>query len=258
MSRFLGECRVARNELISGDIYLMEFVSKEIADTAQPGQFVHLRVAEFDPLLRRPFSIHDVEGDRVRIVYDVVGRGTRILSRVHAGESVDLLGPLGKGFSLDGERFCLVAGGMGVAPMVFLARRLREKTEQIIAFVGAGSEAQLIGDSKIRALGIEVFTATEDGSVGYGGLITELFSKVIERRELGNLVVFACGPNEMLKVVAEISRKIGATAQGSLEELMACGMGACLGCAVGTRDGEYRMVCTDGPVFNLSEVAIDG
>jgi dihydroorotate dehydrogenase electron transfer subunit len=236
----------------------MEFTCREIAETALPGQFVHIRVAELDPLLRRPFSIHDVEGDRVRIVYDVVGRGTRILSNVGSGKSVDVLGPLGNGFLLDGETFCMVAGGMGVAPMVFLARRLREKTERVIAFVGAGSKAQLIGDSKIRALGIEVFTATEDGSVGYGGLITDLFSKVVERRELENLAVLACGPKEMLKVVAGISEKIGAMAQGSLEELMACGMGACLGCAVAVRSGEYKMVCKDGPVFNLSEVAIDG
>lgn len=261
MSGFLGGCRVLVNDEIAHDIYLMELECEEIAGRTQPGQFVHVRVdSSFDPLLRRPFSVHDAEGKSFKIVYEVVGRGTAILSEMRPGASVDVLGPLGRGFEFEENpgHFSIVAGGMGIAPLLFLARRLRAETDRIIAFVGAKSSAKLVGDLSLRSMGIEVFTSTEDGSVGFRGLITDLFAKILERRDLKEITVFACGPKGMLKSLAGMSSRGGLRAQASLEEYMACGMGACLGCAVKLRNGKYAMVCKDGPVFLLEEVVFDG
>lgn len=261
MSRFLGECRILRNDEINQEIYLMELECEEIATKAQPGQFVHIKVsASFDPLLRRPFSIHDVEDKKFKIIYEVVGKGSKLLSETPPGALLDVFGPLGTGFKVekDSRNFCIVAGGMGIAPLLFLARSLRAQTDRVIAFVGAKNGDKLVGDAALRSIGIEVFTATEDGSFGFHGLITELFVKLLERRSLRDIALFACGPKGMLKILAEISHREGLKAQASLEEFMACGIGACLGCAVKLKNGEYGMVCKDGPVFFLNEVVLDG
>jgi len=261
MSRFLGPCKVMRNDEIGESVYLMELESKEIASSAEPGQFVHLRVSStYDPLLRRPFSIHDTSEKSFKIVYDVVGKGSRMLSETKPGAVMDVLGPLGSGFEIAEAKAetCVIAGGMGIAPLVFLARRLKERTDRIIGFVGARSKSKLVGDAALRSLGIEVFTATEDGSVGFSGLVTELFEKVVERRDLKGCALFACGPKEMLRALARMTVRRSMNGQVSLEEFMACGVGACLGCAVKLRSGEYRMTCRDGPVFRLDEVAFDG
>jgi dihydroorotate dehydrogenase electron transfer subunit len=261
MDGFLGGCRVIGNDEIGEETYLMELECEEIAREVQPGQFVHIRVRKsLDPFLRRPFSVHDAEAGNFKLIYDVVGRGTRILSEMPSGAAVDVLGPLGKGFDTGkkSDVFCLVAGGMGIAPLLFLAKRMKEKTDRLIAFIGAGTRPKLFGSSSLRSMGIEVFTATDDGSEGFQGLVTELFVRVVDRRELKGVTLFACGPKEMLSCLAKISSDRGFDGQASLEELMACGVGACLGCAVRLRDGRYGMVCKDGPVFDLDEVVIDG
>lgn len=260
VSRFLGSCKIMRNDEIGQDIYLMELECEEIAAEAEPGQFVHVKVGDLlDPLLRRPFSIHDTEEKSFKIVYEIVGKGSKILSEIRIGQEVDVLGPLGKGFEFeeDSGSFCIAAGGIGVAPFRLLARRLKARTDRLIAFVGAKNRAKLVGDSSLRSMGIEVFTATEDGSVGFHGLVTELLAKVLERRKPRDMSLFACGPKEMLRSLAEICSSRGLKSQASLEEFMACGVGACLGCAVRLRNGEYRMVCKDGPVFSLDEVVFD-
>ena len=261
MSQFLGGCKVLRNDEIGQNIYSMELECEEVAQLAQPGQFVHIRMGSFyDPLLRRPFSIHDTERKNFKLVYEVVGKGSRILSETPPGVAIDVLGPLGKGFEIGESQgtYCMVAGGIGIAPLYFLTKKLKARTDRLIGFIGAKTSDKLIGDTALRSMGIEVFTSTEDGSSGFKGLITELFEKIVERRNFKELTLYACGPKEMLKSLAEISDRRGFKAQVSLEEFMACGMGACLGCGVKLKSGEYRMVCKDGPVFWLDEVTFDG
>jgi dihydroorotate dehydrogenase electron transfer subunit len=261
VKRFLGGCKVIGNDEIGQQIYLMELECEEIAVQAEPGQFVHIRVGDsFEPLLRRPFSVHDVEGSSFKVVYEVVGRGTKILSETGIGREVDVFGPLGRGFELEegSKNLCIVAGGMGIAPFRLLARKLRSGDSRVLAFVGAGDHRKLVGDSSLRSMGIEVFTATEDGSLGFHGFVTDLLVKVLDRRRLKDVALYACGPKGMLKSLAEIAFRRNLKAQASLEEFMACGVGACLGCAVRLQDGKYGMVCKDGPVFFLNEVVFDG
>ncbi len=224
-----------------------------------PGQFVMLKVTDgCDPLLRRPFGIYNVlassERRGIEILYKVVGKGTGIMAGLKAGTKVGLFGPLGNGFPAvrEGEEVLMVAGGMGIVPFYLLSKELSGRGT--LLYGGRGRvEAGLVED--IRALGVEVVLATEDGSVGHKGLVTEL----VEERLTPRTVVYACGPEAMLKEVALIAHKRGVRCLVSLETAMACGMGVCLGCAVRTRQEEckgygYRLVCSDGPVFNSEDI----
>ncbi|HHV61869.1 MAG TPA: dihydroorotate dehydrogenase electron transfer subunit [Firmicutes bacterium] len=284
---------VISNVEIAPSIFRMSLSAPGIARSALPGQFVHVvchdagnHVSEgsrnsglsLDPLLRRPFSICRVDrsGATIDLVYQVVGRGTEMLSRVAPGEAgragaVDILGPLGRGFdiprSLAGEdaagRALLVAGGLGVAPLIFLAYALAERQVRADVAVGARSRDLLWGIDEFELLGFGVELATEDGSAGARGLVTEL----VERRLCESLgghgaptvryaAIFACGPAPMLAAVARLAGERGVPCQVSLEERMACGVGACLGCVVKTKAG-YRRVCADGPVFNAADIFFD-
>jgi dihydroorotate dehydrogenase electron transfer subunit len=238
---------------------------------AKPGQFVMLRVSDgLDPLLRRPFGIYRTLGTfgralgakgspskmkGIELLYRVVGKGTAILSGRRPGETLGVLGPLGNGFPdpAEGSSVVLVAGGMGIAPLYLLAKRLGAGT----LLFGARSKAENVLLKDFRGLGLRIKTATEDGSAGIKGLVTGL----LEDELTPESVVYACGPVGMLKAAAAISEKAGARCLVSLERSMACGIGVCLGCAVRTKEhrGEkesrfYKMVCSDGPVFQSEEV----
>lgn len=233
-----------------------------VAAAASPGQFVHVRVAEaLDPLLRRPFGISQADPGEgsLRLLVQVVGRGTECLARRRPGDPLDLLGPLGRGFAPPGRpgAAVLVAGGVGVAPFPFLARRLAAE-RPVTALVGAASRDYLLAEDALREAGAAVEVATEDGSAGRRGLVTDLLARHLE----GAAMVYACGPTAMLRRVAEICRAAGVPCQVSLDGRMACGSGACLGCAVRTRSGDghgspYAKVCRDGPVFPAEEVLWD-
>lgn len=239
------------------------------AFSALPGQFVMLRVAEgFDPLLRRPFGVYDVIGSRtpaapaapfkgagVEIMYRVVGKGTLILSEKKPGEPVDLLGPVGNGFSVpeDTAGVVLVGGGMGIAPLYLPARRLKGAT---VLFGGRNrSDAKLVRDFR-KIPGLRLRVATEDGSVGAKGFVTTLIKDSVRPGS----VVYACGPVGMLRETARIAGELGLKCLVSLERSMACGIGVCLGCAVRARTHEeaenkkYRMVCSEGPVFDSTDI----
>lgn len=235
--------------------------------TAQPGQFVMLRlINQMVPFLRRPFSIHNriMKGGRtqgIELLYKVVGKGTEKLSLCKKGDFVDIIGPLGKGFVIPDNyhRIFIVAGGIGVAPLFFLASFLMEKNIDLSAcrvFLGAKSKDDLLCKDKLSDLGITVHICTDDGSEGDKCLVTDSLKTAICKNRPD--VIYACGPLEMLKSVAKIAKKHIVPCQISIETIMACGIGACLGCAVERFDntGKYLHVCLDGPVFNPHDLKI--
>jgi dihydroorotate dehydrogenase electron transfer subunit len=240
--------------------FQMGLLCPYIARNSQPGQFIQVRVSEFsyDPLLCRPLAVYWVRDDIFEILFKVVGKGTRLLSQKKIGDVITVTGPLGNCFPINGDfqRVILISGGMGIAALMGLAESL--DGVEITALLGASSEDKIIGEKELMALDAEIRVATEDGSAGHKGLITELLQETLSDHKDNVLRIFACGPVPMLKAVAEIAMQNEIPAYVSLEERMACGVGACLGCAceVVSQDGgtEYKMVCTDGPIFDAREI----
>jgi dihydroorotate dehydrogenase electron transfer subunit len=251
---------------IAADIYLLRFTSGPIAVQSRPGQFVMVRPPKFlEPLLPRPFSIHRVQGDQVELLFKVVGQGTRQLADLNKGDLLEVRGPLGQGFNFNiNQNPILVAGGMGVAPLLFLAETWRHSQKKnpkwsFKLFIGARNKAELLFLKEFEQAGAEVFAATEDGSYGRKGLVTQLLAMTIKKPS-PNPTLFVCGPNPMLKMVRNWAVQKKIPCQLSLETHMACGLGACLGCAVARKEGSgfsYVKVCQEGPVFEAREVFWD-
>lgn len=257
-------CHVLDQTEITADIYRMSLKVDEIARDGHPGQFVHLRIGNgTDPLLRRPLSIHrvDREQGRIELLYRVVGRGTGLMRKAEQGDIYDLLGPLGRGFRMDGSfsHALVVAGGMGSAPVFFLIDELLLLGKQVTLFWGVKCKSEIFDLPDLKNNGVEVRVATEDGSMGHDGLITDILKQFIEdRREDSSLEGYVCGPKGMLKKIQAMARETSCNWQVSVEERMACGTGVCLGCAIQVKQGGYKMVCSDGPVFDLGEIVFDG
>ncbi len=236
----------------------------EIAQQAQPGQFVHLRVTQaWDPLLRRPFSVMlaDPRGGVIDLLVQVVGRGSEILAAAAPGQSFDLLGPLGTPFPLPpaGSQVILVAGGVGVAPLIFLADALANAPQEyeITGLFGARTASLLCCWLELASRCQEFLAVTEDGSIGEQGLVSEALARRLSAPFPGRRVVYACGPEAMLAAVGRLAAQQPVEAYVSMERWMGCGVGACLGCVVPSAlpEGErYLRVCTDGPVFPASAI----
>ena len=248
---------IVSNQRITEDIWLMALRSAEIARTAKPGQFVMIRIkTALDPFLRRPFSICGVTEDRFLVLYRVVGKGTSLMTRLKEGESLAVLGPLGKGFREPEKPMdrVLVAGGIGIAPLLFLSRLHREKDVTFMA--GFRSAKDILFPQKITGEDRDCRVATDDGTQGHCGPVTDLLEERIRKNPEG-LSVYACGPKPMLRKVAEMTLALGIPCQVSLEARMACGLGACQGCAIkaSPQSGRsYVYVCQEGPVFDAEEV----
>ena len=253
-------CGVLGQREVAAGIFLLDLESSELAERSHPGQFVHLKTAGgWDPLWRRPFSIHRVSGDgrRIRILYRRVGKGTSRMREFQSGDVVNLLGPLGKPFDLAGDfrTAVIVAGGLGIAPVFFLADRLAAAGKKTVLIWGVRHSGELVGLDELKKCGIDVRTATEDGSAGFRGRVTDLLAASLgDLRPLSALSGFACGPTPMLIAVQEAVQGTGFRWQASLEDRMACGVGVCQGCAVRIRNRGFQMVCSDGPVFDLGEI----
>ena len=253
---------VEANDAVADGYMVMALRSPRIARAARPGQFVHLRVPAPDSaVLRRPFSIFRAGESRIAILYKVVGIGTRAMASLDPGSETSLIGPLGNGFPEPGvsSHPVLVAGGYGVAPLAFLQSRSHRPGT---VFLGARTACELVAVRDVRRQGWEVVLATEDGSRGVRGLVTEALDRWIEARGASEkLEFFACGPDGMLRAVAARAAAGGWKAWVSLDRHMGCGVGACLACAQKMRapDGsEIRVrVCRDGPVFEGSQVIWD-
>ena len=253
---------IVKNKEIAPEIYLLTLKAKAISTVAKPGQFAMIKVRDShcdDPLLRRPLSIHNISGDTVQFLYKIVGRGTKILAAAKPGMEISCLAPLGNGFNIHSNKsHCLVGGGMGIAPLLFLAKYLRKNLpgSPVHVLLGARTKKELIAIEDFAGLdpeGLEI--ATDDGTAGHSGLVTELLEKKVWSP--GEVNVYSCGPEPMMKAVAHLCQKRDWHCQVSLEALMACGMGACLGCAVsqkGLGAEKYLHVCSDGPVFSAGEI----
>jgi dihydroorotate dehydrogenase electron transfer subunit len=229
----------------------------EIAPLVQPGQFAHVRVLALKHLLlRRPFSIFQASADTVSFLYKTVGQGTKVLARMGPGEDLNLIGPLGHGFTVPrpgGEIPLLVAGGYGMAALYLLAQRSPQKG---IAFVGGRRRVDILCEEEFKALGWEVRVTTEDGSHGEKGLVTQALLTELKREGAGRKL-FACGPTPMLRAAGRLAAEFNLPAELSLDEHMCCGIGVCLTCVVPIRAGhgwEYQRSCTEGPVFDSRQV----
>ena len=257
MIRIIDSKIINRNAL-SKDIFSLVLSAPEIAAAASPGNFVEIKVShDTAPLLRRPFSIGNVvDGNGIEIVYKTVGIGTEMLSRKNLGDAVSIIGPLGNHFKTDkAGAALLVAGGIGLPPIMYLAGELKKEGKPFGIVFGARSEADIIYRDELEELTRDVIFVTEDGSKGEKGLVTTYMPKMISslRKSHENVEAFSCGPTPMLKAVAACCAQNGIEAQVSLETYMACGFGACMGCIVDTIDG-YKRVCKEGPVFDAKKV----
>jgi dihydroorotate dehydrogenase electron transfer subunit len=241
------------------DLYFRLVVrAPKIAPLVQPGQFAHVRILPLkEALLRRPFSIFQVSGDTLSILYKTIGRGTEVLSRMRPGEELSMIGPLGHGFTVPppaGETPLLVAGGYGMAALYLLAQRSPQRG---IVFVGGRRRVDILCEEEFSALGWEVRVTTEDGSHGEKGLVTQALLTELERRAPGRKL-FACGPTPMLKAVGRLAGEFNLPAELSLDEHMGCGIGVCLTCVMPVKAGdgwEYQRTCTEGPVFDSRQIA---
>lgn len=246
---------IVETKQVHENIYIQKIHSPEIASVIKPGQFLNVRVSETNtPLLRRPFSICDVEGEYIFLMFNTMGEGTRILSKKNNGEVIDILGPLGNGFNLSGNfsSAVFVAGGMGSAPFPYLTKVL-SKEKNIISFVGGRTKNDVI------TYGFKNYKiATDDGSIAFKGNVVELLEKNLENIDIPNSKVFACGPNVMLRALKNFCIKNNLDCEVSTESAMACGFGICQGCPIEstTDDEKYLLICKDGPVFNVKDVVL--
>lgn len=255
-----SKASVVSNREIAPSIYDMLLCTPGIAKEARPGQFICLYSEDNAHLLPRPISICEVFPDHVRLVFRIAGYGTKELSEKKAGESVTVLGPIGNGYPelKKGETVTVVGGGIGIPPMLYLARKLYENGNEVNIVLGY-RDAGLFLNEAFESYG-KVYIATDDGSVGYHGNVVGL----IEAEKLPVSTVCACGPMPMLKGLSAYTEANGGKAYISLEERMACGIGACLGCITKTKETDdhshvkNKRICTEGPVFDSSELDFGG
>jgi len=263
---------------IKPDIFLLSFDSVYLSKNSWPGQFLHIKIIK--TILRRPFSVHCIKGKTVFILFRIRGRGTKILSEYKPGNRLNIIGPLGKGFNIrpqakgqrpQKERNIIVAGGLGVAPLLFLAQRLttvhspypntltgtsghKQSIVHRLVLLGANTKKEILCEQEFKNMGYRVIIATEDDSKGYKGTVTGLLKKLstIDYRLSTN--IYACGPEAMFKGIKKvIGKSKNVNCQVSFEQFMGCGLGICCGCAIETKAG-YKKVCKDGPVFDLKDI----
>ncbi len=258
MSQYQEKATVTRVEQFSEKNYRLTLDCPQIAKSAKPGQFVMIRTGMGnDPLLRRPFSIHQTTAEgKIQIYFKVVGRGTDILAHVKKGETLSVFGPLGKGYRISASApAVIIGGGLGIAPLLFLVKencRLKQDCSNDLIILGAREKNEvepLLADFKQFSLSI--LTATDDGSLGHHGLVTE----IIESIQLpAGCIVYCCGPEPMMAGVSELCKALDVPCQVSVESVMACGMGACLGCSRPAKNGTYTHVCLNGPVYDAEDL----
>lgn len=251
MKKLLVEAGVLSNEAVIPVVWKMVVHAPEIAAQVQPGQFVAVRREGSAHFLRRPFSVADADpaAGTLTILYRLVGRGTAEMSGMKAGETLSVEGPLGRGFSLDGGRALLVGGGVGIAPLIFLSRRL----EQPVLLIGGKTKEEVFWKKFLEPYAAKIYITTDDGSVGRKGFTVQAMPDIFAENTIDR--VLTCGPMIMMQGVAAAAKAQGIPCEVSMEKRMACGIGVCLGCTFESKkDGRRYKVCADGPVFGAEEV----
>jgi dihydroorotate dehydrogenase electron transfer subunit len=238
------------------NLFVLSFRHPEMASRVLPGQFVNIRVRdEVLPLLRRPFSVYRVEGEDIEVIFNIVGTGTRILSEKRPGSGVDVIGPLGSPYQIEGDydTALLVGGGLGVAPLPMITRAAGKIARPVETFLGARSKDQLA----VAHL-VNLTTATDDGSSGFRGTVVDLLRDRLDRAPVRAAKIFACGPNPMLSALGALAESRGIPCEVSLESAMACGIGICQGCPVerSSSGKKYSLICKEGPVFDSRTLVI--
>jgi dihydroorotate dehydrogenase electron transfer subunit len=261
-----GMLSVISNEQIAERIFRLEVEGELVGRMTQPGQFVHIKCGTgIDPLLRRPISICDVDADRKRLtmIYRVEGHGTRVLSEHVPGQMVDILGPLGEGFPIEGrkagEHALLVGGGIGVPPLYYLGKQLKQRGVRVTFVTGFGTASQVFLEKELAELG-DVHVVTIDGTAGVKGLVTDVLTEAYNLDVNDWDVLYSCGPVPMLRALQDKYQALGKEGYISLEQRMGCGVGACLACVCPVQEAKegkkYRKICSDGPVFPFGEVQV--
>jgi len=240
---------------LGNNIFVLKIFLPEVSKTIQPGQFLNIKVSDtIYPLLRRPFSVCDAEVDHIYIMFNIFGEGTKMLALKKPGDELDILGPLGNGFNLSGDydTAVIAAGGLGAAPFPYLTRNLTDK-KNILTFIGGRTSRDVITYNMKN-----IFTSTDDGSMGRKGTVVDLLNENIGVLKNGKIKVFACGPTAMLRAVKEFCLANEFDCEVSTECAMACGFGICQGCPIESahQKDSYLLVCRDGPVFNIKDVVI--
>ena len=282
-------CSITKTRLESSEHYTVKIATKSIARNALPGQFVQIRLPDSGIFLPRPFSFLRSESNSFEILFKVVGVGTKLLSNLPVGTELDVIGPLGNGFDFSlaksFSQIVFVAGGVGIPPLIHVSQKFRSSIKKT-ALIGAASKDYLLFINELLELGWNVKIATDDGSYGHTGFITELLEEIIHVNcnngvngndidEKNRIMVLACGPYQMLRRCAVLTASSDIWCQVAMEQPMACGFGVCLGCALALtiptedlsfnnsekleqrkeKNGEdYALVCRDGPVFNAKHI----
>lgn len=264
---YIGE--ILSNEEIQKEYFLMKVKIASCFDNPLPGQFVMVRIAGLtDPFLSRPISIYSFSRGKkscaIELLYRVVGKGTQILARLIKSSQVEIHGPLGGSFEIpkSKKQIIFIAGGIGIAPLSLLAeclgRNVSLSKESMSFYLGAQTADAIVGLDKLRKYCYNIYVCTDDGSVGRKDLVTEAFQKDMKKYSAADTMIYTCGPKAMVKTLSKILSGSNFHCQASLEERMACGTGACMGCAVAIRDNQgnlaYKRVCADGPVFDIQQI----
>jgi dihydroorotate dehydrogenase electron transfer subunit len=254
MKQFRG--KILGNQALSSDYYELEFTWDTTAGAPLPGQFFTIRISDNTvPLLRRPFafSAFDENKKTASTIFQKRGRGTEILAAKQKDDTLDTIGPLGKSFPVPGkaQKALLVAGGIGLGPLLFLAARLHQAGSPVRFIFGCRTKNLVPSSPAFIALHPAI--CTDDGSAGFRGTAGD-YLKSIDRSAVSDTIVYACGPLPLLKTCHEFAARRGCECFVSVEQIMACGVGACMGCAIKTVDGGYMRACTEGPVFNSKDL----
>lgn len=249
------KCIVVENRNLNKKYFLMKLEARYISTHAKPGNFIMLAASNtVDPLLKRPFGILKAEPPFIRLYYEIVGRGTGLISTLKPNDTVNAIGPLGNSFpSLENKKILMVAGGRGIAP-IYYAFEDYTSTNDVFLIYGAKSKDDLNLLEEINAMPLrKVFLYTEDGSIGKKGLVTADIREIIKESNID--VTISCGPDAMFKSLFRTISDLRTENYVSLEALMGCGFGICYSCVVKTIADDYKKVCTDGPVFKMEEIA---
>jgi len=251
MTKVNRRLRVIENRPLSPDVFLLTLGSEQRLPDIKPGQFANILVENApNVFLRRPFSIHDVDlaHNFIKFFIQKVGKGTEQLAKLKSGDGVEVVFPLGNGFSLKNDDVLLAGGGVGVAPLLYLAKILKQNGNDPTILIGGRSKKNIFRIEEYVKYG-KVLVITEDGSLGEKGLITE--HSIFQQQTFDQ--IYCCGPDAMMKAVGKLAMEKNIPCQVSLENTMACGFGACLCCVTKTVDG-HLCVCTEGPVFDITKL----